>query len=133
MIFVVFCIPTGQRGCWRYLPWWFIQDRALPQNAEGRRGQSKKSGVAFVPTTAPSAPIAIAPADILTVGELAERLKVEPSWVYENQRGLRPLPALHCGRYLRFSWPAVCEWLAAQPAVKRGRKPSRRLVRRKAA
>jgi hypothetical protein len=68
------------------------------------------------------------PADILTVNELAERLKVEPSWIYENQRGLRPLPVLHCGRYLRFSWPAVCEWLANQPAIKRGKKPVRRAL-----
>jgi hypothetical protein len=65
------------------------------------------------------------PADILTVAELAERLKVQSSWVYENQRSEKPVPALHCGRYLRFSWPAVCEWLAAQPPVKRGRKPRR--------
>jgi hypothetical protein len=86
-----------------------------------------------VPTCAPSALIAILPADILTVAELAERLKVQPSWVYENQRSDKPAPALHCGRYLRFSWPAVCEWLANQPAVKRGRKPSRRLSHRKTA
>jgi hypothetical protein len=66
------------------------------------------------------------PSDILTVAELAERLKVQPSWVYENQRSEKPVPALHCGRYLRFSWPAVCKWLAAQPPVRRGRKPARR-------
>jgi hypothetical protein len=83
-----------------------------------------------VPTCAPSAPIAILPADILTVAELAERLKVESTWVYENQRGLHPLPVLHCGRYLRFSWPAICEWLAAQPAVNRGRKMRRALPKR---
>jgi hypothetical protein len=65
------------------------------------------------------------PADILTVAELAERLKVQSSWVYENQRSEKPVPALHCGRYLRFSWSAVCVngW-PNQPAVKRGRKPA---------
>jgi hypothetical protein len=84
-----------------------------------------------VPTTAPSAPTPISAADILTVNELAERLKVQPTWVYENQRRDNPMPALHCGRYLRFSWPAVCTWLAAQPAVKRGRKPNRRAAHRK--
>lgn len=81
-----------------------------------------------MPTTVPSAPATILPADILTVDELASRLKVQPTWVYENQRRDNPLPALHCGRYLRFSWPAVCAWLAAQPAVKRGRKPVRRVL-----
>jgi hypothetical protein len=81
-----------------------------------------------VPT---SAPTTISPADILTVNELAERLKVQPTWVYENQRRDNPMPALHCGRYLRFSWPAVCTWLATQPAVKRGRKPNRRRAHKK--
>lgn len=56
------------------------------------------------------------PADILTPEELAERLKVSINWVYEKSRtrgkhsGL-PLPCLRMGRYLRFSWPDVCEWL----------------------
>jgi hypothetical protein len=74
---------------------------------------------------APSAALLI-PTDILTVEELAARLKVNPSWVYENQRSHKPVPALHCGRYLRFSWTAVCTWLAAQPAMTRNRKPARR-------
>jgi hypothetical protein len=65
-----------------------------------------KSGV----TTA-----AIDPADILTPEDLARRLKVDLSWVYEKSRASgkhsRPLPVLRCGRYLRFNWPDVCEWL----------------------
>ena len=56
--------------------------------------------------------------DILTVIELAKRLKVPPSWVYEKSRARgqfagEPLPVLRCGKYLRFSWPDVVEWLRA--------------------
>jgi predicted DNA-binding transcriptional regulator AlpA len=54
--------------------------------------------------------------DILTPQQLAERLQVGVSWVYEKSRRRgeyteRPLPVLRCGRYLRFCWPDVCEWL----------------------
>lgn len=58
------------------------------------------------------------PEDILTPQQLAERLQVGVSWVYEKsrQRGryqAKPLPCLRMGRYLRFSWTDVCEWLRA--------------------
>jgi hypothetical protein len=57
----------------------------------------------------------IAASDILTPEQLAERLQVAVSWVYEKSRARgghgKPLPVLRCGRYLRFSWPDVCEWL----------------------
>jgi hypothetical protein len=57
----------------------------------------------------------IEPGDILTPEQLAERLQVAVSWVYEKSRVRgsehNPLPVLRCGRYLRFSWPDVCEWL----------------------
>ena len=57
----------------------------------------------------------IEPGDILTPEQLAERLQVAISWVYEKSRargnGRNPLPVLRCGRYLRFSWPDVCEWM----------------------
>jgi hypothetical protein len=56
------------------------------------------------------------PQDILTPEQLADRLQVGVSWVYEKSRGRgrngsKPLPVLRCGRYLRFSWPDVCDWL----------------------
>ena len=57
----------------------------------------------------------IDPADILTAAELAARLKVDLTWVYEKSRSGgahgSPLPTLHCGRYLRFDWCAVCRWM----------------------
>jgi hypothetical protein len=67
-------------------------------------------------------PIAAIPAaEILTPVELAKRLKVPPSWVYDKQRAHHkdPLPTLHMGRYIRFDWTAVCAWLRRQKPVKR--------------
>jgi hypothetical protein len=56
------------------------------------------------------------PEDILTPHQLAERLQVGVDWVYEKSRSRgahngSPLPLLRCGRYLRFYWPDVCQWL----------------------
>jgi hypothetical protein len=62
----------------------------------------------------------INPENLLNVGELAARLKVRPSWVYEScrtrgRRGKRPpLPVLRAGKYLLFDWTAVCSWLRAE-------------------
>lgn len=59
------------------------------------------------------------PEDILTPNQLADRLQVGLTWVYENSRARASrhgngLPVLRCGRYLRFSWPDVCHWLRTQ-------------------
>ena len=57
------------------------------------------------------------PEDLLTPEELAERLKVPKSWVFEQTRerakvrNKAPLPCIRLGKYLRFSWLAVSEWL----------------------
>ena len=56
--------------------------------------------------------------ELLTPEQLAERLRVGVNWVYEKSRGRgqhngKPLPVLRCGRYLRFYWPDVCDWLRA--------------------
>jgi len=59
----------------------------------------------------------IEPTDLLTPDELAQRLKVSRSWVFEQTRqrakirNSHPLPCIRLGKYLRFSWPAVCRWL----------------------
>jgi excisionase family DNA binding protein len=67
------------------------------------------------------------PSDILTSAELAERLKVNPCWVYNKlRRGENCLPAIFLGRYLRFSWSAVSQWLQRQQRVTRARKSRRR-------
>lgn len=54
------------------------------------------------------------PAGILTPEELAGRLKVPKSWVYEKtrSRSLDPLPSIRLGKYLRFYWPDVVSWMA---------------------
>jgi hypothetical protein len=57
------------------------------------------------------------PTDILTPQELADRLKVAKSWVFEQTRqrskvrNKKPLPCIRLGKYLRFSWIQVSEWL----------------------
>jgi len=59
--------------------------------------------------------ISLRPEDILTPDELAARLKVPKSWVYEKtrsrNRNRNPLPCLRLGRYIRFDWAKVVEWL----------------------
>src|SRR6266567_1615091 len=51
--------------------------------------------------------------DLLTPEELAVRLKVQPTWVYEKTRARSRdrLPAIKLGRYLRFCWPEIVTWL----------------------
>jgi hypothetical protein len=57
------------------------------------------------------------PKDVLTPEELAQRLKVRVGWIYEKSRArgqhasAKPLPCLHMGRYIRFYWPDVCDWM----------------------
>ena len=63
-------------------------------------------------------PARLEPADLLTPEELASRLKVPKSWVFEQTRGRAkirnksPLPRIRLGKYLRFSWVAVCAWMS---------------------
>jgi predicted DNA-binding transcriptional regulator AlpA len=58
------------------------------------------------------------PADLLTAEELAQRLKVKPSWISEQTRkrarirNKAPLPCVRLGKYVRFSWREVCAWMA---------------------
>ena len=60
---------------------------------------------------------------ILTPEELAKRLKVPVSCVYENTRNRAkvrntdPLPAIRMGKYLRFFWPEVEKWLERRQDV----------------
>lgn len=59
------------------------------------------------------------PGDILTPAQLAARLQVRVSWIYEKsrvrgQQNANPLPCLRIGRYLRFSWVDVSAWIRNQ-------------------
>lgn len=51
--------------------------------------------------------------ELLTVAEIASVLKVPVSWVYERTRrsGGDRIPHIKLGKYLRFRWAAVREWL----------------------
>ena len=70
--------------------------------------------------------ITIEPSDILSPDQLAENLKVSRAWVLDQLRARNrrenPLPYFRVGRFPRFSWNAVAEWLVtnhhATPEVK---------------
>ena len=48
------------------------------------------------------------PTGLLTVSEVAARLKVKDSWVYTHAD---QLGAFHLGKYLRFSWKRTIDHL----------------------
>lgn len=63
------------------------------------------------------------PADLLTIDELAARLKVGKQFIYDRMRPgknriatLPPIPHFKMGRYLRFNWPDVSNWLQKRAA-----------------
>lgn len=67
--------------------------------------------------------------EILTPAQVAERLQVKTTWVYEQTRHRADVrnydPFLHIkmGRYLRFDWQDVLQWLERQK-IPRRREPS---------
>jgi len=72
--------------------------------------------VSKIATPASTQSLVMNPEDILTPQQLAERLQVKVTWVYEKtrRRGVcngEPMPILNLGRYLRFYWPEICAWL----------------------
>ena len=54
--------------------------------------------------------------ELLTIDEMANRLKVKPSWLYFRtmQTGNNSSPRVKIGKYLRFNPGAVMEWIEAQ-------------------
>jgi len=53
------------------------------------------------------------PREILTIKELAERLKIKPSWIYAKtrERGEGTIPKIKVGKYIRFDESEVLQWL----------------------
>ena len=51
--------------------------------------------------------------NLLTINELAERLKVPKSWLYSKTRETGPdaIPRLKVGKYLRFYFDEVMAWI----------------------
>jgi len=52
---------------------------------------------------------------LINAEEVAERLGVPVSWVRQETRAGR-MPCLELGRYRRYDWEAVAEWLVDQRA-----------------
>jgi predicted DNA-binding transcriptional regulator AlpA len=80
--------------------------------------QSQTSASVAVPTL---------PVEILAPQQVAERLQLPESWVYEQKRnrasirGADPLPYMKVGHYLRFKWSDVLAWLERQNRAQRRR------------
>ncbi|MDH4205622.1 MAG: helix-turn-helix domain-containing protein [Desulfobacteraceae bacterium] len=53
---------------------------------------------------------------LIGVNELAEILGVPPSWVYARTRlkGSDSIPCLRVGKYLKFEFDKVMDWLKSQ-------------------
>lgn len=54
--------------------------------------------------------------ELLTIDEMATRLKVKPSWLYFRtmQTGADSIPRVKIGKYLRFNPGAVMQWIESQ-------------------
>jgi hypothetical protein len=63
-------------------------------------------------------PVNFDPDDIILGEELARRLKVEVGWIKEKarMRNRNKIPSFKMGRYTRYHWPTVCQWLTNQAA-----------------
>ncbi len=81
----------------------------------GNVEHTKRTGSTAASAWAEASTSLVKAEDILTPEELAARLKVPDSWVYEKTRGRcrNPIPCLRLGRYVRFDWTSVATWLTA--------------------
>ncbi len=54
--------------------------------------------------------------ELFTLEEMAERLKVKKSWLYSRTRQTGPgtIPRIKVGKYIRFDYQAVMDWLREQ-------------------
>lgn len=54
--------------------------------------------------------------ELLTINEMAEKLKVKPSWLYFRtmQTGSNAIPRVRIGKYLRFNPDEVMTWIEKQ-------------------
>jgi excisionase family DNA binding protein len=77
--------------------------------------QAKANGSAMTAEAVTRAPDSRA---LLTVEEVAELLRVPPSWVYERtrKRGVDRIPGFRLGKYWRFREADVLAWLDRQRA-----------------
>jgi hypothetical protein len=70
--------------------------------------------------TASAARAPVDPSDILTIDEVAAKLKVTRRVVYglTRVRSQNCIPHFHVGRVLRFNWLSVSEWIQEQTKAK---------------
>jgi predicted DNA-binding transcriptional regulator AlpA len=54
--------------------------------------------------------------DFLTLKEMADILKVKPSWLYSRNRETGPgtIPRIKIGKYIRYEPDKVMEWIKEQ-------------------
>lgn len=54
--------------------------------------------------------------DLITIDELAAKLKVQKSWLYSRTRKIGPgtIPRIKVGKYIRFEVSEVMNWLHRQ-------------------
>ena len=54
--------------------------------------------------------------NLLSIEELAEKLKVKKSWIYAQTKesGKGSFPKIKIGKYLRFDETAVSDWIKKQ-------------------
>ena len=96
-----------------FLFWWLVGG---PYAMPVRQGGAAQGTVAQMGNEDMSGE-GLRPADLLTPEQLAERLQVKKSWIFEQTRNrakvrnAHPLPCIRLGKYIRFSWPQVCKWL----------------------
>ena len=70
--------------------------------------------------TVDSGPQVLFDNQILTYDELSERLRV-PKRTLKRYVAKGTIPCNHVGRYVRFYWPRIVEWLQEQKESKRRR------------
>jgi excisionase family DNA binding protein len=56
--------------------------------------------------------------NLLSVNDLAEKLNLPVSWVYSRTRETGPgtIPRVRLGKYVRFEWDKVKDWIERQNA-----------------
>lgn len=54
--------------------------------------------------------------NLISVDELADRLSVPKSWIYSQtrKRGEKTIPCVRIGKYCRFNYADVLEWLKSK-------------------
>lgn len=87
------------------------------------------------PSALPQSAPAFNPDDLLSLQEVASRLKTDVGWIREKvrRRCPNPMPVYNMGRALIFSWAEVCEWIRKCPRPIHAAHKRRRAKQAKAA